>query len=105
MGAYYNRYKKLNNDDGSISPPFIKLTERNTDKFIQYNINRTRLDKVSSEYYGSPYFNWLILMANPEYLGLEWNIKDGEMVRIPFPLDPALKEYELKLKERLEYYG
>jgi len=103
--AYYNRYRKLINDDATISPPFIKLTEKNTDTFIQYNTNRSRLDKISQDQYGLPYFGWLIMMANPEFGGLEWNIPDGTFIRIPFPLDQTINEYETKLKNRLDYYG
>jgi hypothetical protein len=44
-------------------------------------------------------------MANPEFGGLEWNIKDGQAVRIPQPLDVTLREYERKLVQRLDYYG
>ena len=105
MSGYYNRYRKLNNDDTIISPPFVKLDDKSTDTMIIYDIRKTRLDKVSQEYYGVPYYSWLILMANPEYGGLEWNIKDGQAVRIPLPLDATLREYERKLIQRLDYYG
>ena len=105
MGGYYNRYRKLNTDDGVLSPPFVKLDEKNTDDMMQYDINKSRLDKISQQYYGAPYYGWLILMANPQYGGLEWNIKDGEFIRIPFPLDATLKEYEQKIVKRLAYYG
>jgi hypothetical protein len=44
-------------------------------------------------------------MANPEYGGLEWNIGDGQMIRIPLPLNETLREYERKLNLRLNYYG
>jgi hypothetical protein len=103
--AYYNRYKRLSSDERIISPPFIKLTERSSDTFVQYDVKKSRLDKISQEYYGDPTYTWLILMANPEFGGLEWNIQNGEMIRIPQPLSDVLKEYELKLKERLSYYG
>lgn len=105
MGSYFNRYKKLNNDDGVISPPFVKLIEKSTDTFIIYDIKKTRLDKVSQEFYGAPFYSWLILMANPEFGGLEWNIIDGQSVRIPLPLDETLREYEQKLVRKLDYYG
>jgi hypothetical protein len=105
MAGYYDRYKRLNSDESAISPPFIKLDEKGSDQIIRYDINKTRLDKVSQEYYGVPYYSWLILMANPEYGGLEWNIKDGQAIRIPLPLDTTIREYERKLKQRLDYYG
>jgi hypothetical protein len=105
MGSYFNRYKKLNNDSGVISPPFIKLDEKSSDQMVIYNTTRTRLDKLSQEYYGAPYYSWLILLANPEFGGLEWNIKEGQAVRIPYPLDATIIEYERKIRQRLDYYG
>ena len=54
MGSYFNRYKKLNNDSGVISPPFIKLDEKSSDQMVIYSTTRTRLDKLSQEYYGAP---------------------------------------------------
>ena len=102
---YYNRYQRLNTIDQIISPPFIKLDEKQTDDMIIYDLNKTRLDKVSQEYYGSPYYGWLILMANPEYRGLEWNITDGQAIRVPLPLEDTIREYETKLNQRLNYYG
>ena len=105
MSGYFNRYRKLNTDQGVISPPFIKLDEKSTDDMIQYDKRKSRLDKISQDYYGAPYYGWLILMANPEYGGLEWNIGDGQMLRVPLPLNETLKEYEKKLNQRLNYYG
>lgn len=105
MASYFNRYKKLNNDQTIISPPFVKLDEKSTDTMVIYKINKTRLDKLSQEYYGVPYYSWLILMANPEFGGLEWNIKDGQAVRIPLPLDSTLSEYDRKISQRLNFYG
>jgi hypothetical protein len=103
--GYYNRYRKINNDENITSPPFIKLDEKDTDAMIIYDVRKTRLDKVSQEYYGAPFYSWLILIANPEFGGLEWNIKDGQAVRIPLPLDLTLNEYERKLIRKIEFYG
>lgn len=103
--SYFNRYRKLFDDESMISPPFIKLDEKPTDTFVQYSTTKSRLDKISQEYYGEPFFGWLILMANPEVGGLEWNIIDGQIIRVPLPLDITLREYETKLRNRLDYYG
>lgn len=103
--SYYNRYIGLTNDEISVCPPFVKLTEKSSDKFVRYRKNKSRLDKISQEYYGSPYYGWLILMANPECGGLEWNIKDNEDIRVPYPLDDSLRDYKSKIKSALQYYG
>ena len=88
-----------------ISPPFIKLDEKTTDDMIQYDKRKSRLDKISQDYYGAPYYGWLILMANPELGSSEWEFPDNSTIRIPFPLQDSLREYDTKLKNRLDYYG
>ena len=105
MGKYFNRYRKLTTNDIVTSPPFIKLDEKDTDIMVIYRVNKIRLDKVSQEYYGVPYYSWLILLANPEFGGSEWSIGDGKIVRVPYPLDITLREYDEKLSNRLNYYG
>jgi hypothetical protein len=102
---YFNRYRKLNSDEKRISPPFIKLDAKQSDKFTTYTINKSRLDKLSQQHYGAPYYGWLILMANPELGSSEWEFPDNSTIRIPYPLQDTLREYEAKLKNRLDYYG
>jgi hypothetical protein len=63
------------------------------------------LDKISYEKYGSPYFGWLILMANPSYGGLETNIPDGTVLNIPYPLLGALLDYKNAVDTHIFYYG
>lgn len=91
---YYDRYQDFKFDNQVKVLPFIKIPERNTDINIQYKMNRTRLDIVSNTYYGTPYYGWLIMQANPQYGGLEFDIPDGAVLRIPFPLISALQDYQ-----------
>ena len=63
------------------------------------------MDKLSYEYYGTPYFGWLILMANPKFGGLETNIEDGSLLFIPFPLVTSLQDYKKALDTHFFYYG
>lgn len=63
------------------------------------------MDKISQQFYGVPYYGWLIMLANPSYGGQEWNIPDGTMLRIPFPLIASLEEYKSKLDQHFLYYG
>jgi hypothetical protein len=81
------------------------LPQKTTDKADIYKVARSRLDKVSLEYYDSPYFSWLILQANPEFGGLENNITDGSVLIIPFPLLPSLQDYKAALENHFYYYG
>ena len=66
---------------------------KNSDKTVVYNAQRTRLDKLSQKYYDNPFHGWLILLANPIYGGVEENIPDKEIIRIPFPLTDSIQQY------------
>jgi hypothetical protein len=93
---YYDRYQnfKINNE---VKPlPFIKIPETGSDIFIEYK-SRTRLDIVSQRYYGVPYYGWLILQANPQYGGLEFDIPVGSVIRVPYPLNTVLQRYQENL--------
>ena len=85
--------------------PFVQLPQKTTDKAYIYKVAMSRLDRVSQEYYGTPYFGWLILQANPQYGGLENNIIDGAILIIPFPLLPSLQDYKASLENYFYYYG
>ena len=90
---YFDRYQDFK-VDGSYKPlPFIKIEPKNSDKTVVYNAQRTRLDKLSQQYYDNPYHGWLILLANPIYGGVEENIPDKEIIRIPFPLTDSIQQY------------
>jgi hypothetical protein len=102
---YFNRYKTLDTETRHVSPPFIKLNNKASDIFVVYEVGKSRLDKLSQQHYSVPYYGWLIMMANPELGAVEWEIPDGTPLRIPYPLQETLKEYESKLKNRLNYYG
>ena len=71
----------------------IKIEPKNSDKTVVYNAQRTRLDKLSQQYYDNPFHGWLILLANPIYGGVEENIPDKEIIRIPFPLTDSIQKY------------
>lgn len=105
MGSYTNRYKDFIVNEVPISVPFVKLPTKGTDTFVTYKVGKSRLDKISDEKYGTPYYGWLILQANPEYGGREFNIPDNTLLRVPYPLDQSLKDYKNALKILLSYYG
>jgi hypothetical protein len=74
---YYNRYTLFQVNGQQTVVPFVTLNGKPSDKVYVYKVAVSRLDKVSQEYYGTPFFGWLILQANPEFGGLENNIYDG----------------------------
>lgn len=103
--AYYNRYSDFLINGQQTTVPFVNLPAKTTDKSYIYKVARSRLDKVSQEFYGTPYFGWLILQANPEFGGLETNIYDGAILTIPFPLIASLQDYNGALENYFYYYG
>jgi len=102
---YYNRYDEFLMNGEQKFVPFISLTKKSSDVVVTYKQGTSRLDRLSQQYYGTPFFNWLILQANPQFGGLEWNIPDGESIIIPYPLLPSLEEYKAKIDEYHYYYG
>lgn len=102
---YYNRYSDFNINGNQTVVPYITLPSKTSDKNYIYKVGRSRLDKVSQQYYGTPYFGWLILLANPIAGGQEWNISDGTVLTIPFPLVASLQDYKNALNTHFFYYG
>ncbi len=91
---YYNRYSDFLINGEQTVVPFIPLPAKSSDKSHIYIIGQSRMDKISQQYYGSPFFGWLIMQANPEFTGLEQNIPDGSILTIPFPLVASLQDYK-----------
>ena len=72
---------------------------------VIYRSGVSRLDKISQQYYQTPFFGWLIMMANPQFGGLENNIYDGAMLKIPYPLETSLLDYKTAVETHFFYYG
>ncbi len=105
MSQYYNRYENFLINGKQTVVPFLQLPQRASDQKYIYRTGQSRLDKISFEKYGTPYFGWLIQMANPIYGGLETDIPDGTILIIPFPLVAALQDYKSALDTHIFYYG
>ena len=85
-----------NNDLKSFPP--IKIRERNTDLFIVYNKQKTRLDRIAFDSYGDDTCWRLILWANPEYF-IEFDIPDNTVIRVPYPLEDVQIEVAEKIRK------
>lgn len=85
--------------------PLVKLSKKRSDYFEIYRRGMTSLCNLSHKYYNSPDYDWLILLANREYGSLEYSIPDGAELRIPYPLDDTLTEYDGKVIEMLTNAG
>jgi hypothetical protein len=105
MAKYFDRYEKFKFRGTTTPVPYINIPVLTTDKNVVYKLTRTRLDKLSQSYYNNPYHGFLILLANPQYGGLEFNIKDGDVIRIPYPFDSALERYINQVNRYKELYG
>lgn len=101
MGFTFDRYSQYRNG-GMV--PFGAIPPKSSDIKIIYNKGEMRLDQISYQYYNSSDFAWLIMQANPQYGSLEFNIPDKVELRIPYPLDISLKDYQKSIEEYNKYY-
>jgi hypothetical protein len=90
---YYDRYEKFKVNNEIKPLPFIKIPVSSNDISAEYTTN-SRLDILSQQYYGVPYYGWLIMMTNPQYGGLEFDIPEGAQLRVPYPLITVLQAFD-----------
>ena len=102
---YYDRYEEFVKDGSFRIVPGIELPVKSSDRYIQYRKGKHRLDVLSQEYYGSPLFGWMILLANPHVGSIEFEIPDNVYLRIPFPLLTSLHDYKNGVDLYTTYYG
>lgn len=101
----FDRYAKFRSGNDFEIVPFGEITKRASDIKIIYEKGKTRLDQVSYMYYGSSDYAWLILQANAKYGSLEFRIPDGVELRVPYPLDAALSDYQKSIEKNKKYYN
>ena len=101
----YDRYKKFRKNGYRKSVPYISIPKKSSDIYVQYEPGKTRLDLVSYQYYGDPNYDWLILQANPEYGSLEFRIPQGAILRIPYPLETTIAQYNEDIDIYDKLYG
>ena len=105
MADYYDRYGSFRTNGGMKPVPGINIPKSGSDKNMVYKQGLTRLDKLSQMYYNNPYSGWLIMLANPEFGGLEFNIPDMTIIRVPFPFDSAVSRYITEVTNHKILYG
>jgi len=92
-----SRYKLLITPQRTMQTvPGIVISKRNTDKYMIYNYDKMRFDTIAAQVYGDDLYNWVISLGNPEY-ALEFDIPNNTIIRVPFPLNDVLSEYEQKV--------
>jgi hypothetical protein len=105
MAQYYDRYSEFRVDGKIKQIPHIRIPVADTDLEVLYKLGQTRLDILSQTYYNNPYHGFLILLANPEFGGLEFEIENNSVIRIPYPFESALERYENSVNRYKELYG
>jgi hypothetical protein len=105
MAQYYDRYKPFR--VGSEIEPVagIIIPQSSNDKSVVYKKGQSRLDIISNDYYNNPYSGWLIMQANPQFGGLEFNIPDGALIRVPYPFSEAVSRYITQVTRYKQLYG
>ena len=101
----YDRYKKFRINEKILTVPFIPIRQNDSDLFINFKRNFNRLDLISYDYYGDASYGWLILQANPDYGTNEFNIPNNVVIRIPYPLNAVILNYEQDIDNYIKYYG
>jgi hypothetical protein len=92
-----NRYRLVVNPQRQMQTmPGITISNRETDKYIMYNWNKMRFDTIAAELYGDDLYSWIIMLGNPGYF-MEFDIPINTIIRVPFPLNDVLVEYEQKV--------
>lgn len=91
MATYFDIYQYLFNNGQVIDMPVIKIAKRNTDKFVEYNSKKTRIDRIAGDVYGDSSYWRIIMWANPEYY-LEFDIPENTAIRVPYPLEEVVQE-------------
>lgn len=101
----YDRYRKVRVNGKVNVLPTVTIAPKATDYFEPYYTGRSRLDLISYNYYGDPGYDWLILLANPDVPDLEYQIPNGTVLRIPYPLNITLENYNNQLDRYERLYG
>ena len=102
---FYRRYSSFLINGSQTVVPYVNIVFRPSDQKYVYRQGQSRIDKISNEKYGSPFFGWLIMLANPIYGGLETDIPNESIIIIPYPLVSALQDYKNALDTHIFYYG
>lgn len=101
----YDRYSRFRINGKITKVPSVALTPKSTDYFEVYRRGSSRLDNISYKYYDDPNYDWLIMMANPEFGSMEFEIPDNSLLRIPYPLGLSLEDYTNRIEDYITLYG
>ena len=81
---YYNRYKDFTQNGEIKTVPYITLADKPSDKYVVYKLGKTRMDKLSQQYYGNSEYWWVIGLFNGK--PTDAHMEMGDIIKIPFPI-------------------
>lgn len=87
--------------DGYKNMPHIKISKRNTDRFVVYNKSKNRLDRFAGDFYQEEEYWKVIMWANPDFY-YEFDIPDNTVIRIPLPKNEVINEITKQIIEKQE---
>ena len=93
---FYKYLKDPKNPKNLKDMPPVKISRRNSDKYITYDRNKNRLDYIAGQIYQDETLWRLIMWANPEYF-VEFDIPTGTVIRVPYPLNDVISEVSKNL--------
>ena len=99
----FDRYKNFRINGDVRLVPHISIPVKDSDMYITYEKGKMRMDMLSHKYYNDVDYGWLIMQANPQYGSMEFLIPDKVELRIPFPLDKSLSDYEKGIELYFRY--
>lgn len=105
MAKYFDRYESFRANGDLKMVPGIQIQRLPSDKQVIYKKGETRLDKLSQTYYNNPYHGFLIMLANPQYGGLEFDINDQDIIIVPYPFESAVERYIAEVNIYKRFYG
>lgn len=93
MATFYKFLKDIQ----TTNMPAVTISERDQDIKMNYNKNRTRLDRIAGEVYEDETMWRIILWANPQYF-YEFDIPDNAVIRVPLPKEEVLEEVRSQIQ-------
>lgn len=105
MSKEYSRYSQYKENGNIKLVPYVAIPKLSSDRYEYYEKGKTRLDILSYMYYNNPNYGWLIMQANPEYGSLEFNIPDNVKLRIPYPIETVLTQYDEAIRQYKKING
>lgn len=90
----HNRMNTYKQNSTTVQPK-REITISSSDIFYQFKPG-DRLDQIADEYYGNKLASRVIMWANPKYYN-EFEIRVGDIIRIPMPLDRVLSVWGMEI--------